>query len=103
MQIRFKRFLASDWENLEEEFFLQAQALSTSSSSIPFPQHDPPTHKRLFCNVTFGLIREYFQVVCILAPFSPTPKSFDTTSTFTTLHPKLNGYFPLFLKNYKPD
>jgi hypothetical protein len=38
-----------------------------------------------------------------LAPFSPAPISFDTTSVFTTLHPKLDGYFPLFLKNYKPN
>jgi hypothetical protein len=38
-----------------------------------------------------------------LAPFFPTPTSSDTTSTLTALHPKSNGYFSLFLENYKPD
>jgi hypothetical protein len=39
MQIQLKHFLISDWENLLEEFFLQAKALPTNLSSIPFPQH----------------------------------------------------------------
>jgi hypothetical protein len=46
--IQFKSFLANNWENLQEEFFLQAQVLSTSLSSILFPQHDLPIHKCLF-------------------------------------------------------
>jgi hypothetical protein len=38
-----------------------------------------------------------------LASFAPTPTSFDTTSVFTTLHLKSNGYFSFFLKNYELD
>jgi hypothetical protein len=29
--------------------------------------------------------------------------SFDTISTFTTLHPESNGYFLLFLEDYEPN
>jgi hypothetical protein len=36
-----------------------------------------------------------------LAPFSLALTSFDTTLILTTLHPKLDGYFPLILKNYE--
>ncbi len=36
-------------------------------------------------------------------PFPPAPTSFDTTSARTTLHPKLDGYFPFFLENYELD
>jgi hypothetical protein len=39
MWIRFKCFLTSDWENLQEEFFIQAQVLLANLSSIPFPQN----------------------------------------------------------------
>jgi hypothetical protein len=38
-----------------------------------------------------------------LAPFFPTPTSFDTTSTFITLHLELDGYFLLFFEDYKPN
>jgi hypothetical protein len=38
-----------------------------------------------------------------LAPFSPTSTSFDTTSAFTTLHFKSNGYFSLFLEDYEQN
>jgi hypothetical protein len=36
MWIQLKHFLASDWENLQEEFFLWAQALSANLNSILF-------------------------------------------------------------------
>jgi len=101
--IRLKRFLAIDWENLQEEFFLQAQVLSTSLNSICFPQHDPPTHKRLFHSLAFGCVREYSWTSWALAPFSPTPTSFDTTSALTTLHFKSSGYFLFFYKDYEPN
>jgi hypothetical protein len=98
-----QRFLVSDWENLQEEFFLQAQALLANSSSISFPQHDPPIHKHLICNLAFGRVGEYFWATCALAPFSFTPTFSDTTSTFTTLHLESNGYFPFFLEDYEPN
>jgi hypothetical protein len=47
MQIQLKHFLIGNWENLQEEFSLQAQALATNSNSMHFPQHDPSTHKCL--------------------------------------------------------
>ncbi len=78
-----------------------AQALLTSSTSIPFPQHDLPTHKCLFHNLTLGHVGEYFQATHILTPFSPAPTSSNTTSVLTTLHPKSYGYFLLFLEEYK--
>jgi hypothetical protein len=53
--------------------------------------------------LTFGHAREYSQVTRVLAPFSPTPTSSNTTSTFITLQLESNGYFPLFLKDYKLD
>ncbi len=31
------------------------------------------------------------------------PTSSNTTSTFTALHPKSNGYFLFFLEDYEPD
>jgi hypothetical protein len=83
--------------------FLWAQALSASSSSIPFPQHDPLTHKRLLYNLTLGRAGEYFLPTCVLAPFFPTPISSNTTLAFTTLHPESNGYFSLFFENYEPN
>jgi hypothetical protein len=77
--------------------------LLASSGSIPFPQHDPLIHKRLFHNLALGYAREYFWVARVLAPFFPTPMSFDTTSILTTLHLESHGYFSLFLEDYKPD
>jgi hypothetical protein len=69
----------------------------------PFPQHDPPTHKYLLHNLTIGHAGEYFRAACTLAPFSPTPTSFDITSIFTTLDPELDGYFLFFLEDYELD
>jgi len=83
--------------------FLQAQLLSTNSNSIPFPQYDPPTHKHLLHSLNFGYAKEYSWAVHTLAPFSLAPTSFNTTSALTTLHPKSNGYFSLFLENYEPN
>jgi hypothetical protein len=54
-------------------------------------------------SLTLKHVREYFQVAHVFAPFSPAPMSSNMTSTLTTLHPKSNGYFPFFLKNYKPN
>jgi hypothetical protein len=38
-----------------------------------------------------------------LAPFFPTPTSFDTTLTLIALHPESNGYFLLLFGDYKPN
>jgi hypothetical protein len=38
-----------------------------------------------------------------LAPFPLAPMSSNTTSTFTTLHLKLNDHFLFFLKDFKLD
>jgi len=86
---------------LQEEFFLRVQALVTSLSSIPFLQHDPPTHKCLFHSLVLGCVREYFRVAHILVPFSFALMSFDTTLVFITLHLELDGYFSLFFEEYK--
>jgi hypothetical protein len=88
---------------LAKRFFLQAQVSSANSNSIPFPQHDPPTHKCFLCSLAFGHAWEYIQTTHALAPFSPTPTSSNTTSTFTTLHFKSDGYFSSFLDDYEPD
>jgi hypothetical protein len=101
--IQLKHFLTSDWENLQEKFFLQAQALLANSNTIPFLQHDPPTHKHMLRNLTLGRVEEYSQAVHALAPFSLAPTSSDTTSFFIALHPESDGYFPLFLENYEQD
>jgi hypothetical protein len=103
MWIRLKCFLACNWENLQKEFFLQAQVFLTSSNSIPFPQHDPSTHKRLFHNLTLRHVREYFRVTYVLAPLFFAPTSSHTTLALTTLHLELNGYFSLFFEGYKPN
>jgi len=84
-------------------FFLRAQTLSANSNSIPFPQHYLPTHKCLFRSLTLSHVADYSQATRVLTPFFPAPTSFDTTSVFTTLHPKLNGYFPFFFKDYEPN
>ncbi len=89
-------------ENLQE-FFLRAEALSTNLNLILFPQHDPPTHKCLLHSLTLGYVGEYFQVVRVLAPFTLTPTSSNTTSTLTALHLESNGYFLFFLEDYEPD
>jgi hypothetical protein len=71
---------------------------------MPFPQHDPPSHKCLFHSLVFGCAGKfYFKATYALAPFSLAPTSFDTTLTLITLHLESNGYFPLFLKDYKPN
>jgi len=57
--IRLKHFPASNRENLQEEFFLQAQTLSISLNFILFSQHDPLTHKCLLCSLALGRAREY--------------------------------------------
>jgi hypothetical protein len=75
-----------------------------SPSLVPFPQHDPPTHKCLLHSLIFGCVRKiYSRATYALAPFSCAPTSFDNTSTFITLHLESNGYFSLFLKDYEPD
>ncbi len=80
-----------------------AQALLTSSNSILFPHQDPPIHNRLFHSLAFGYAGEYSWVVHALALFSFAPMSFDTTSVFIALHFELDGYFPLFFKDYELD
>jgi hypothetical protein len=64
---------------------------------MPLPQHDLPAHKCFIRNLVIGYAKEYSQTIHVLAPFSFAPMSCTTTLTFTTLHPKLNGYFPFFL------
>jgi hypothetical protein len=86
---------------LAEGVFLWAQVFSASLNSIPFPQHDPPIDKRLLHNLTLGRVREYSRVAHVLAPFFLAPTSLNTTSAFTTLHPKLDGYFSLFFEGYE--
>jgi hypothetical protein len=88
---------------LHEEFFLRTQALVASSSLMPLTQHDPLVHKRFFRNLVLRHFEEYFRVAHVLAPFSFTTTSFNTTLIFTALHFELDGYFLLFLENYKPD
>jgi hypothetical protein len=70
---------------------------------MPFPQHDPLTHKCLLRNLIFGCAREYFKTTHALEPFSFAPMSFNTISTLTALHLKSNGYFPFFSKDYEQD
>jgi hypothetical protein len=82
---------------------LRAKALSTNLSAILFPQHDPPTHKHLLSSLTLSHAGEYFRAARALAPFSPTPMSFDTTFALTTLHSESDGYFPFFLEDYELD
>jgi hypothetical protein len=82
-------------------YFLWAQVSYASSSSMPFPQHDPLTHKHLFCSLTFGHVGKYSRATCALAPVSSTPTSSNTTSALAPLHPKSNGHFFFFLENYK--
>jgi len=77
--------------------------LVASSSSVPLPQHDPLAHKCLnFHSSVSWMCRGIFSNIHILAPFSPTPTSSNTTLALTTLHLKSNGCFPLFLEDYKP-
>jgi len=60
--------------------------------------------KNIFFHIlVFEHVREYFQVIDILAPFSFAPTSSNTSSTFTALHFELDGYFSLFQKDYKLD
>jgi len=82
---------------------LQTQALATNSSLMPLPQHDPPTHKHFFCSLILRHVGEYFKATYALAPFSFAPASFNMTFILTALHPNLDGYFLLFLKDYKPN
>jgi hypothetical protein len=80
-----------------------AQALLTSLNSIPFPQHDLPTHKCFLFSLAFDYAGEYFWAVRVLAPFFFACMSFDTTSIFITLHPESNGYYSFFFKDYEPN
>ncbi len=82
---------------------MQAQTLEISSSLVPFPQHDPLVHKRVFRSLVFGRVWEYSRVTHALASFSFTPTSFDIISTLVALHPNLDGSFSLILEDYKPD
>ncbi len=92
IQIRLKCFLINDWENL------WAQVLAISLSSIPFPQHDLPTHKNMFHNFSLWPCRGIFLSSCVLAPFSLAPMSFDTTLALTALHLESNGYNLFFFE-----
>jgi hypothetical protein len=83
------------------EFFLWAQALVTSLSSMFIPQHDPIVHKHFFHSLVHGRVEEYFRATHVLRPFSFTPMSSNATLIFTSLHPKSNGFSPFFLKDYK--
>jgi hypothetical protein len=66
-------------------------------------QHDPPTHKHFLHILNLGCVGEYFRTTNVLAPFSPTPTSSNTTMSFTTLHFELGNFFPFFLEDYKPN
>jgi hypothetical protein len=57
----------------------------------------------LFHSLALGRVGEYFWAICALAPFSLASMSSNTTPTFIALHPKLDGYFPFFLEDYKLD
>jgi len=70
---------------------------------MPFPQHNYPIHKHFFHILVLKHVMGYSQVIHILAPFSFAPTSSNTSSTFIALHLELNGYFSLFLKDYKLD
>ncbi len=74
-----------------------------SKFSVPFPKHDLLAHKHFFCSLILGHTWEHSRIICTLAPFSPTPTSFNTTSILTTLHPNSYGYFLLILNHYEPD
>jgi hypothetical protein len=63
-------------------------------------QHDSLVHKCFLCSLILKCAWEYFRATHAFTPFSPTPMSFNTTSTFTTLHNELDGYFLFFLKDY---
>jgi hypothetical protein len=71
---------------------------SPSSSLMLLTQHDFPTHKCFLYSLVLGRAGEYFQIMCVLTPFSPTSTSSKTTLIFTTLHIKSNGFFPFFWK-----
>ncbi len=103
MWIWLKHFLTKDWENLQEIFSLQAQALATSLNLMPLPQHDPLVHKLFHHNLVLGCVKEYSKTTHALTPFSLASMTSNTTLAFTTLHLKSDGYFSFFLKNYKQD
>jgi hypothetical protein len=88
--------------NMQEDYFLRAQALVTSLNSMPPTQHDPLIHKQFLCSLILGCVGKHSCATSTLASFFLTPTSSDTTSTFTTLHLKLDGFFPLFLEDYEP-
>jgi membrane-anchored protein YejM (alkaline phosphatase superfamily) len=62
-----------------------------------FPQRDPLTHKHFFRSLGLKHAREYSQATHVLALFTFTPTSSDTTLAFTPLHIESNNYFPFFL------
>jgi hypothetical protein len=66
-------------------------------------QHDPQTHKHISHSLVLGRVGEYFQVACVLAPFSLTPMFSKTTSVFTTLYLELDNFFSFFLRTYELD
>ncbi len=74
-----------------------------SPNLMPLHQHNPLSHKHFFHILILEHVREYSRVICILAPFSFAPTSSNTNSTFIALHLELDGYFSLFLKDYKLD
>jgi hypothetical protein len=88
-------------EKLARGDFFTSPSFGNKFEFVHFPQHDPLAHKRLLCNLVIGCAREYSRTTCALAPLPPTSTSSNTTSVFTALHPKLDGYFLLFLKDYE--
>jgi len=60
-RIQLKCFLTGNWENLYEEFSLQAQTLEVSSDLVPFLQHDPLVHKRLLRSLIFKRARNIIE------------------------------------------
>jgi len=75
----------------------------TSPSLVSLPQHDPPTHKRLLYSLVFGRVKGILLSNLCFGTIFPAPMSFNTTLIFTALHLELDGYFPLFIKNYEPN
>jgi hypothetical protein len=85
------------------EFFLQAQVLAANSSLMPLPQHDLLVHKYFFSQFTFWMCKGIILINLCFGTISFVTTSSDVTSTFTTLHLKLNGHFLLFLEDYEPN
>jgi len=102
MCTRLHQYTRRDWETLQKEHTIRAQAWASQRSlgmAIDFPPH-PLT--QLCCTWALIHVGEYAQIVRALTPNTPKATSIETIMAFHHFHPSVEVDLPPFVENFHP-